>query len=282
MSQRESNQQWSSPPPGYQAAQPEQQADREQAIADPPIQMYPRQPQYAPGIEPGDVGPAAGGDLRVADSDRDLCLEVLNTAYAEGRITAGEHAERIDAASRARIFDDLIPLTRDLVPESPVRGAELSTSGVARGPRIEPSQQMTQPDSMVAVIGDHTRTGPWRVRRKLQTYVLLGDIDLDFTEAIFESDTIEIEGVIAMGDLNIRIPEGINVQMRSSNVLGDSKVKGLPDQSPTGPTLVIRTTTIMGDVTVRGPHAQASRRERRRRRRELKNESRGKHCGQGH
>lgn len=267
MSQRESNQQWSSLPPEYRAAQPEQQAGREQAIADPPIQMYPRQPQYAPGIEPGDVGPSAGGDLRVADSDRDLCLEVLNTAYAEGRITAGEHAERINAASRARIFDDLIPLTRDLVPEGPVRTAELSTASTARGPRIEPSQQQTQADTMMAVLGDHTRNGTWRVRRNLQTYVLLGDIDLDFTDAIFESDTIEIEGAVGLGDLSIRVPEGVNVQLRTSTLLGDAKVKGLGETAPGGPTIVIKTFILLGDVKVHGPEAGPTRREKRRERR---------------
>lgn len=269
-SQAEPSRQWQ---PGPDTGLP---ATEDQSVQHPPIQAYPRHPQYGPGVEPADVGPAAGGDLRVADADRDLCLEVLNTAYADGRITAGEHAERIDAASRARIFDDLIPLTRDLVAEGPAHSSELQTATPTnRGPVVVHNPNHTEPDNMVALLGDHVRNGQWRVRSKLQTYVLMGDIDLDFTEAVFESDTIEVEGVVTFGDLNIRVPDGVNVQLRTSNVIGDSKLKGVSDETSAGPTVVIKTVVILGDVTVRGPQAAPSRREKRKERRRRK----GHGCG---
>lgn len=269
MSQTEPSRQWQ-PDPGRDFP-----IMGQRDVDHPPIQAYPRHPQYTPGLEPADVGPAAGGDLRVADADRDLCLEVLNTAYADGRITAQEHAERIDAAARARIFDDLIPLTRDLVAEGPARGSELNTTTARRGPVVEHNPNRTEPDNMVALLGDHSRNGHWRVRNKLQTYVLMGDIDLDFTEAVFESDTIEIEGVVTFGDLNIRVPDGVNVQLRTSNVIGDAKTKGVSDASTPGPTILIKTVVICGDVTVRGPQAAPSRREKRKERRRRK----GHGCG---
>ena len=56
------------------------------------------------------------GQLRVSDADRDQVTEVLHTAYAEGRISLDEHAERTSAALAARTFDDLTVLTADLVP----------------------------------------------------------------------------------------------------------------------------------------------------------------------
>jgi hypothetical protein len=62
------------------------------------------------------VGPLSGGNLRAADADRDQVATVLSTAYAEGRITREEHDERLDQVMRARTFDDLVPITSDLVP----------------------------------------------------------------------------------------------------------------------------------------------------------------------
>ena len=53
--------------------------------------------------------------LRCADHDRELVAQVLNNAYADGRLTFDEHADRIARAYDARTFGDLSPLTTDLV-----------------------------------------------------------------------------------------------------------------------------------------------------------------------
>ena len=54
--------------------------------------------------------------------------EVLHAAYAEGRISLDEHAERTSAALQARTFDDLTVLTADLVPAEPATGPVLVRS----------------------------------------------------------------------------------------------------------------------------------------------------------
>jgi len=59
-----------------------------------------------------------GVSLRVGDQQRDACLEVLARAYAEGRLDADEHAQRGEAAQRARTEADLRPLLADLVVAS--------------------------------------------------------------------------------------------------------------------------------------------------------------------
>ena len=41
---------------------------------------------------------------------------MFSTVYAEGRITCEEQDERLDEVTRARTFDDLVPITTDLVP----------------------------------------------------------------------------------------------------------------------------------------------------------------------
>ena len=73
--------------------------------------------------EPTNVGPIAGGNLRASDADREQVATLLSTAYAEGRLTLEEHDDRIDQLMAAKTFDDLIPITRDLVlvgPATPV------------------------------------------------------------------------------------------------------------------------------------------------------------------
>jgi hypothetical protein len=49
-----------------------------------------------------------------SDADRDAAVRVLNQAFAEGRLTADEHGERVRAAYAARAWRELAWLTADL------------------------------------------------------------------------------------------------------------------------------------------------------------------------
>jgi len=60
---------------------------------------------------------AAGGErgtMRAADADRDRVVEVLNTAYSEGRLSKDEHDGRLEDALSARTYADLDQLVTDL------------------------------------------------------------------------------------------------------------------------------------------------------------------------
>ena len=68
--------------------------------------------QPAEGRSPVHVDSGVG--IRVSDADRDHIVGLLNAAVAEGRLTAGEHAQRLDAAYAARTWPQLRQLTADL------------------------------------------------------------------------------------------------------------------------------------------------------------------------
>ena len=52
--------------------------------------------------------------LRASDEDRDRALDVLRAAAGDGRLTAEEFGERMEAALSARTLGDLAALTADL------------------------------------------------------------------------------------------------------------------------------------------------------------------------
>lgn len=61
--------------------------------------------------------PAAGGPQTLAsDADRDTAAGLLNSALAEGRLTADEHDQRLSAVCAARTWQQLRQLTADLPP----------------------------------------------------------------------------------------------------------------------------------------------------------------------
>src|SRR5262245_66351008 len=52
--------------------------------------------------------------MRASDADRDAAASLLNEAFAEGRLTADEHDQRLNAVYAARSGQHLHRLTADL------------------------------------------------------------------------------------------------------------------------------------------------------------------------
>jgi hypothetical protein len=202
--------------------------------------------------EPTDVGPIAGGNLRASDADRDQVATVLSTAYAEGRLTREEHDERLERLLAARTFDDLIPITHDLVLAS--ARAVTPTSAI----EIDTAHATDEPDRHIAIFGGVTRSGQWRVRRKIQSFAAFGGMDLDMREAVFDGPVVEIAGFWCFGGLDIRVPDGIHVRDQTGGIFGGTDVRDLTEPVDGAPTLVIKGLAVFGGVTVRGsrPHGK--------------------------
>ena len=62
----------------------------------------------------GSTLPAAGPATRASDADRDAAAGLPNKAFAEGRLTADEHDQRLSATYAARSWQQLHQLTADL------------------------------------------------------------------------------------------------------------------------------------------------------------------------
>jgi hypothetical protein len=201
--------------------------------------------------EPRNVGPIAGGHLRASDADREQVATVLSTAYAEGRLTREEHDERIDQLMTAKTFDDLIPITHDLVvvgTPAPIASDQPSSRFT-----IDTKGQSHDSDKMIAIFGGATRTGKWRVRRNIQALALFGGIDLDLRDAIFEAPVVEISGIWCFGGLDIKVPEGIEVRDQTAGIFGGTDVSNIGDPAPGAPTLVIKGVSLFGGVSIHGP-----------------------------
>ncbi|MDN5762457.1 MAG: DUF1707 domain-containing protein [Microlunatus sp.] len=189
------------------------------------------------------------GSYRAADADRDQVAEVLNSAYAEGRITLEEHHERTQAALEARTFDDLTALTTDLVP---TQALPLHPSAPDQR-LVVPEGAVTDSDRMSTVMSTIRREGRWRVRTHSVANNVMGDIKLDLTQATFDAPVVEVTGTQLMGNMVIRVPEGVTVRNEVTDVLADTSISDIGEPDPSMPTLVLKGTNIMGDIKVRGP-----------------------------
>ena len=60
------------------------------------------------------VDPIGTSHLRASDADRDRAVDLLRTAFVEGRLTNDEYDERVALAYSARTYGDLTRLIADL------------------------------------------------------------------------------------------------------------------------------------------------------------------------
>jgi len=189
------------------------------------------------------------GSYRASDADRDQVAEVLNSAYAEGRLTLDEHQERSQAALEAKTFDDLTTLTTDLVP---LQGLPVHVNATGRQLVVSDGAN-PETDTMSTVMSTVKREGSWRVRAHSVANNVLGDIKLDLTQATFDAPVVEVTGTQLMGSMVLRVPLGVTIVDEVTNVLGDTSIKDIGEPDPRMPTIVLKGTNIMGDIKVRGP-----------------------------
>ena len=153
------------------------------------------------GARTGDEVSADLPEVRASDADRDRVVDVLREAVGDGRLTADEFDERMEAALSSRTLGELAGLTADLGP-APGR------SGAA----------MAQAEDVVRIDqrgGSVQRTGGWVVPRRLELRLSWCDATLDFTEAVIVADTLLIDMHMRGGSLMLMIRPGIAVNADS-------------------------------------------------------------------
>jgi hypothetical protein len=140
------------------------------------------------------------GQLRASHRDRDRVVEVLRVAAGDGRLTAEELDQRLEAALTARTYADLAALTTDL----PAANAPGPPAGLA----------VPEPKDVGRIecgSGSTKRDGRWVVPRRMEVRVTSGVVKLDFTEAVIAQPSLQINAQVRSGQLILVTKPGISV-----------------------------------------------------------------------
>ncbi|MFI9612505.1 DUF1707 domain-containing protein [Streptomyces sp. NPDC052023] len=131
----------------------------------------------------------ASSGVRASHADRDRVVDVLTAAAGDGRLTAEELEERVEAALTARTMGELAVLTGDL----PV---------------------VTEAKDLVRIQqegGSVVREGEWAVPRLLEIESSWGDVTLDFTDAVISQGTVRVDLDMQGGTLRLVTRPGVVV-----------------------------------------------------------------------
>ncbi|MEW2299846.1 DUF1707 domain-containing protein [Streptomyces sp. NPDC006655] len=188
-------------------------------------------------------------ELRASDADRDRIADILREALAEGRLTADEHAERVEGVLNAKTVGELEVFIRDL-PAAHARPAAPGYTPVP--PRPAPGAIPVEADSnVVAVFSSARRRGRWRPGRRLHAYAVFGSVEIDLTEAIFEYQQVVIKAFSVFGDVQIRVPENVSLRGTGGGVLGNFEADTLDSADPDAPVVYVDGWAVLGNVEAR-------------------------------
>jgi hypothetical protein len=185
--------------------------------------------------------------MRISDADRDQAASVLSAALAEGRLTADEHAERLDAVYASKTHAEILPLIRDI-------------PGAAAALRAQSAElERASPDStgkrarMVAVFSNTTRRGIWRVPAAISAVSVFGLTDLDLGEAVLPGKEVRIRAISVLGNVQVAVPPDMHVIDEGWALLGGRELPPDSEESagPDAPVLRISGVSILGLTTVR-------------------------------
>lgn len=187
------------------------------------------------------AGPGARPELRASHEDRDRAVEILRVAAGDGRLTAAELDERVEAALTALTRGELAALTADL-PAAPGQAG----SGAAQ------AKDLVRLDYQG---GNATRRGQWLVPARMEIRAVGGTVKLDFTDAVITQPTLQIHAYVRGGGLVLVTKPGIEVDADGITVHGGT-VKIRPRngwKEPVHLTVEVSGENHGGRVTARPP-----------------------------
>jgi len=164
-------------------------------------------------------------------------VEILRVAAGDGRLTADELDERVEAALTARTASDLAALTADL----PLEGMPPQAREVIR---------------IDQTFGEGKRSGRWLVPRRMEIRLKFSDLKLDFTEAVITHDILHIDVDLRIGG-NLTLITGPGIVVEADDVTysrGDIKVPPVTDpHAPVRLRVVLSGRSTGGDIVARPP-----------------------------
>jgi len=196
-----------------------------------PVRLHqviaPRLPIEFPPLRSAE--PPALPAVRASDADRERAVSALREHSAAGRLTLEEFSERAERAYAARTFEELEAIGRDL-------------------PATAPAERRRRPKRFTAAVFANTvRTGRWRLPRFGLAFVFLGDADLDLRQAELEHSVTTITAIVLLGNVDVYVPEGIEVDFGGLGIFGHRREFGRDVPPVPGTPLVrVRIFSLLG------------------------------------
>ena len=200
------------------------------------------QPVGQPNPAPGQLAPQfPSSGMRAGDRERDAVVQLLQEAFADGRLDDEEFDQRTRAALTARLDSDLAGLTADLPASA---GAPRPAAPLAAGRK--PGR------FAVAYKSSIRRGGRWRVPEQFRAVVYKGSGHIDLRAAELTSPVTSLYAIAYKSRIDVLVPLGVRVELEGFGVSkGWSAEEDLESRLPAdAPVIHVRGVGYKGTIEV--------------------------------
>ena len=184
----------------------------------------------------------------LTEEQRERVIESLSSGYAQGVLEVEELDRRLALVHTAKSTRELDALVTDLA-------ARPTTTALV------PTQRMR------IMFGSIERVGPWNVPQQLRARVVCGNLELDLRDARLSPGLTTIEVDVTMGNVEVIVPPGFQVDVEASSFLGAVEERTERASIPTTNMIRVVGRVRLGHLEVSTLHRGETRRDARHRRR---------------
>ncbi len=186
---------------------------------------------------------------RPLDALREDTIDQLVMNYGHGVLSLDAFQRRLDQAYEATRHDQLTALTDDL--ELPVDAGYTARKREELGASNAPAADAGEVDHVISILGGSERTGEWQAAERIRVVDVLGGVRLDFSSARFTAPTVRLQLFCLLGGVDVFVPAGVGVTVRTVNVLGGSHNRAADARDRDAPRIVIEGLVLLGGVNVK-------------------------------
>lgn len=202
----------------------------------------------------------------IPPSERQRSVDRLCAHFAADHLETAEFERRLDLAYAARSSAELVALERDLPELADERAPAAPAPASPSSATVDTSLPVSDRDFILSVMGGSERKGHWTPPRHLTVLSLMGGSLLDFRDARFATDEVDVTVVAVMGGAEIVVPPGVHVEWNGVAIMGGvggAEPSRPPD--PDAPRIRIKGLVLMGGVDIKERLPGESEREARKR-----------------
>lgn len=184
---------------------------------------------------------------RPFDQVRQEAIDQLIMNYSHGVISAEAFERRLDIATDAKSHQELIDVVADLtlLPDNQYQQQRQRSFS----PRYKAGND-NRNEKMLSVLSSNQQRGHWLVPAEMHITNVVGSVELDFSEAIFQHQHVVIKVQNLLGSVKILVSPQVNVVSNMTNVVSscDNQATSLGDRQ--APKIVIEGYSILGSLDI--------------------------------
>jgi len=184
--------------------------------------------------------------LCMAQASGFLSVETFEERYA--LLCEATSVATLEALVADLVMDDVTPLP--LLAPAPSTDQYAAITGYStRSAAVAPAESIRIP----AVFGSAERAGTWTVPEHIEVMVTLGEVKLDFRDAVFSTDTVVIDLSVFAGSLKITVPPGTQIENECEEFMSSSshpKRRG-KRVAPNGILVILRGHVRLGELNIK-------------------------------